>query len=120
MEISKLKTAVLQEMAKLNSKAGWTMQIHFGAMRNNNSKMYKTIGPDSGFDSIADGAIVFHAGTKKHDDKILSNGGRVLGVTALGDTLDSAITNAYSAAEKIVWSNKYFRKDIGQKGLSYI
>jgi phosphoribosylamine--glycine ligase len=74
----------------------------------------------TGFDSIADGAIVFHAGTKKHNDKILSNGGRVLGVTALGDTLDSAITHAYSAAEKIVWSNKYLRKDIGQKGLSYI
>jgi len=74
----------------------------------------------TGFDSITDGAIVFHAGTKKHNDKILSNGGRVLGVTALGDTLDSAIINAYSAAEKIVWSNKYFRKDIGQKGLSYI
>ena len=74
----------------------------------------------TGFDSIADGAIVFHAGTKKHNDKILSNGGRVLGVTALGDTLDSAITNAYNAAEKIIWSNKYLRKDIGQKGLSYI
>jgi phosphoribosylamine--glycine ligase len=74
----------------------------------------------TGFDSITDGAIVFHAGTKKHNDKILSNGGRVLGVTALGDTLDSAITHAYSAAEKIVWSNKYLRKDIGQKGLSYI
>jgi phosphoribosylamine--glycine ligase len=74
----------------------------------------------TGFDSIADSAIVFHAGTKKHDDTILSNGGRVLGVTALGDTLDSAITNAYSAAEKIVWPNKYLRKDIGQKGLSYL
>jgi len=56
-EIAKLKTAVLQEMAKLNSKAGWTMQIHFGAMRNNNSKMYRTIGSDSGFDSIADGEV---------------------------------------------------------------
>jgi phosphoribosylamine--glycine ligase len=43
-----------------------------------------------------------------------------LGVTALGDTLDSAISNAYNAAEQIVWSNKYLRKDIGQKGLSYI
>ena len=74
----------------------------------------------TGFDSITDGAIVFHAGTKKHNDKILSNGGRVLGVTALGDTLDSAISNAYNAAEQIVWSNKYLRKDIGQKGLSYI
>ena len=74
----------------------------------------------TGFNSITNGAIVFHAGTKKHNDKILSNGGRVLGVTALGDTLDSAITNAYNAAEQIVWSNKYLRKDIGQKGLSYI
>ena len=51
--------------------------------------------------------------------KIFSNGGRVLGVTSLGDSLASAISNAYSAIEKIVWSNKYCRKDIGKKGLSY-
>ncbi len=56
-EIVKLKTAVLQEIGKMNFKAGWTMQIHFGAMRNNNSKMYTSIGPDSGFDSIADGEV---------------------------------------------------------------
>ena len=74
----------------------------------------------TGFNSITDDTIVFHAGTKKLDGKILSNGGRVLGVTALGNTLDSAITNAYTATEQIVWSNKYLRKDIGQKGLSYI
>ncbi|MCV0431520.1 phosphoribosylamine--glycine ligase [Nitrosopumilus sp.] len=74
----------------------------------------------TGFDSIPNNAFVFHAGTKKSDGKILSNGGRVLGVTALGDTLDSAITNAYVAAEKISWSQKYNRKDIGQKGLSYL
>lgn len=74
----------------------------------------------TGFDSISNGAIVFHAGTIKSDGKIFSNGGRVLGVTALGDTLNSAITNAYAAAEKITWSHKYNRKDIGQKGLSYL
>ena len=56
---------------------------------------------------------------KKSDEKILSNGGRVLGVTSLGDSLDSAISNVYSATEKIIWSNKYCRKDIGKKGLSY-
>ena len=72
-----------------------------------------------GFDSIPEGSIVFHAGTKKSDGKILSNGGRVLGVTALGDTLSSAIENAYSAAEKITWSQKYNRTDIGKKGLAY-
>lgn len=74
----------------------------------------------TGFDSISNEAIVFHAGTIKSDGKIFSNGGRVLGVTALGDTLSSAITNAYAAAEKITWSHKYNRKDIGQKGLSYL
>ena len=81
---------------------------------------YSTNDEITGFDSIADDAFVFHAGTKKLDDKILSNGGRVLGVTALGDTLDSAITNAYVATEKINWSQKYCRKDIAQKGLSYL
>ena len=74
----------------------------------------------SGFDSISNNAFVFHAGTKKQDEKILSNGGRVLGVTALGDTLESAINNAYAATEKISWSHKYHRQDIGQKGLSYL
>ena len=73
-----------------------------------------------GFDLIPKNAMVFHAGTKKQDGKILSNGGRVLGVTALGDTLASAISNAYLAAEKIPWPHKYYRKDIGKKGLSYI
>jgi phosphoribosylamine--glycine ligase len=74
----------------------------------------------TGFDSVPDGAIVFHAGTKKSGEKILSNGGRVLGVTALGDTLESAIKNAYAATEKIIWSQKFNRKDIGKKGLSYL
>jgi len=74
----------------------------------------------SGFDSVQNEAYVFHAGTKKLDGKILSNGGRVLGVTALGDSLDSAITNAYAASEKISWPHKYYRKDIGKKGLTYL
>ena len=56
---------------------------------------------------------------KKLMEKFFSNGGRVLGVTSLGDSLDFAISNAYSAIENIVWSNKYCRQDIGKKGLSY-
>ncbi len=74
----------------------------------------------SGFNSIQNEAYVFHAGTKNIDGKILSNGGRVLGVTALGDSLKSAITNAYAVADKISLSHKYCRRDIGQKGLSYL
>ncbi len=73
----------------------------------------------SGFDSIPDGSYVFHAGTKNSDGKIFSNGGRVLGVTALGNTLESEIKNAYDAVDKISWSSKYCRTDIGKKGLSY-
>ena len=71
----------------------------------------------SGLDFQDKNSFVFHAGTKRVNDKILTNGGRVLGVTALGDTLNSAIFNAYSRIEKISWQNKYFRKDIGKKGL---
>ncbi|CAD6522903.1 Phosphoribosylamine--glycine ligase [metagenome] len=74
----------------------------------------------TGFDLVPKNTVVFHAGTKKKDGKILTNGGRVLGVTALGDTLSSAISNAYAAVEKISWPHKYCRKDIGKKGLSYL
>ena len=74
----------------------------------------------SGLDLMYDDAYVFHAGTKKQNKKIIANGGRVLGVTALGDTLESAIKSAYSVAEKIFWENKYSRADIGKKGLSYL
>ena len=74
----------------------------------------------SGFDTVSGNAFVFHAGTKKLDGKIFSNGGRVLGVTALGDSLESAISNAYDAVEKISWSSKYSRTDIGKKGLSFL
>mgnify|MGYP001827854954 CR=1 FL=1 len=73
----------------------------------------------TGFDSVPEGSFVFHAGTKKSDGKILSNGGRVLGVTALGNTLNSAIENAYLATEKITWSQKFNRTDIGKKAVSY-
>jgi phosphoribosylamine--glycine ligase len=58
---------------------------------------------------------VFHAGTKFEKDKFLTNGGRVLGVTALGDTLDSAIERAYNAVAKIHFEKMHFRKDIGRK-----
>ena len=74
----------------------------------------------SGLDLMYDDACVFHAGTKKQNKKIIANGGRVLGVTALGDTLESAIKSAYSVAEKIFWENKYSRTDIGKKGLTYL
>jgi phosphoribosylamine---glycine ligase len=63
--------------------------------------------------------FIFHAGTVRSGNMVLTSGGRVLGVTALGDTLESAISKAYSRIEKISWPAKYYRKDIGKKGLMF-
>ena len=61
-----------------------------------------------------DGYYVFHAGTKFDGDKIVTNGGRVLGVVAKGENLKAARANAYKATEWIDFANKYKRNDIGK------
>lgn len=61
--------------------------------------------------------MVFHAGTSKKDGRIITNGGRVLGITALGSTIQKAIARAYQAVAKIAWDGAYFRKDIGMKAV---
>jgi len=62
-------------------------------------------------------ALIFHAGTKIKDGKIVTSGGRILGVTNIAPTLSEAINTAYSAANNIQFKNKYNRTDIGQKAL---
>jgi phosphoribosylamine--glycine ligase len=64
-------------------------------------------------------SVVFHAGTILNNNKVLTSGGRVLGVTALGDTLQTAISNAYLRVKEIYWPAKYYRTDIGKKGLMF-
>ena len=61
-----------------------------------------------------EGYYVFHAGTKLTDEGIVTNGGRVLGVTAKGATLKEARKNAYDATEWVSFENKYMRHDIGK------
>ena len=56
-DIAIFKTAILKECAEHYTKLNWAMQIHIGALRNNNSKMFKELGADTGFDSIADPCI---------------------------------------------------------------
>lgn len=70
----------------------------------------------TGLDQIA-GAAVFHAGTKLADNVLTTSGGRVLGVTSSGATLQSAINNAYEEVRKIRFEGIHYRSDIGQKGL---
>lgn len=64
-------------------------------------------------DAETAGATVYHAGTKKTDAGYVTAGGRVLGVTALGDTLADAVHSAYAAAEKIHFEGAHMRRDIG-------
>lgn len=62
--------------------------------------------------------MVFHAGTALKEGKIVNKGGRVLGVTGLGNTVKSAIDKAYAGVDKIRWDGVHFRKDIGARALN--
>ena len=69
-------------------------------------------------DAAAAGSVVFHAGTASGDNgEIVTAGGRVLGVSALGDDIAQAIKNAYAGVEKISFEGGFFRHDIGAKAL---
>ncbi|MCP4754150.1 MAG: phosphoribosylamine--glycine ligase [Proteobacteria bacterium] len=68
----------------------------------------------------SDRQMVFHAGTRRDQNRFTTSGGRVLGVTCLGDDLQAALDNAYRTVEKISWPGMQFRRDIGLKGLKRI
>jgi phosphoribosylamine---glycine ligase len=67
----------------------------------------------SGLSDVDPDVLVFHAGTKVLNGKLVNNGGRVIAVTALGDTMEDALTKANAAAETITWQDRYYRHDIG-------
>jgi phosphoribosylamine--glycine ligase len=71
----------------------------------------------TGLDATLENVCVFHAGTKEEDGKIVTAGGRVLGVTALAKDLPGAISRAYEQVGKIAFEKKQYRTDIGKKGL---
>ena len=67
--------------------------------------------------SQMEGVFVFHAGTALKDGQMITNGGRVLGVTGLGEDIPRAIERTYQAVKKISWDGVHYRTDIGQKAL---
>lgn len=71
----------------------------------------------SGIENTDEDVLVFHAGTTVKDDKLVTNGGRVLNVVGSGRTLQNAIDKTYGNVERIKFDNRYYRKDIGHKGL---
>ncbi|GBC62981.1 phosphoribosylamine--glycine ligase [Desulfonema ishimotonii] len=81
---------------------------------------YKKGLPISGLDKVRSmrDAFVFHAGTAAADEGVVASGGRVLGVTALGDTVQDAIRRAYRAVSDIRWDDVCYRTDIGKKALT--
>lgn len=68
----------------------------------------------------ADGVTVYHAGTAVKDGRLVTSGGRVLGVTALGSDLKEALDKSYAAVDNINFENKHYRSDIGQRALNAV
>ncbi|MGE5456837.1 MAG: phosphoribosylglycinamide synthetase C domain-containing protein, partial [Methanococcaceae archaeon] len=73
----------------------------------------------SGLADVPEGTVVFHAGTRRKDDKIVTDGGRVLGITAVVESNDirAAKEKAYQALKKINFEGLYYRTDISDKAL---
>ena len=80
---------------------------------------YEKHQPIAGLDELADwpDGAVFHAGTQRRNGQVVTNGGRVLGVTARGADIDEAVNAAYAAAARISWPGVHYRTDIGRRAL---
>ena len=95
----------------------WDERFALGVVMASNGypEKYETGFPISGIDKENETTKVFHCGTKKKGEEILSNGGRVLCVTGLGSNLGNAFEKAYEVTSKITWNGSFYRKDIGKR-----
>ncbi len=100
---------------KIDPRAAMCVVIASGGYPGSYEKGHEITGLDEA-NAVKD-TVVFHAGTALDNGKVVASGGRVLGVTALGDTVEAAINTAYEACGKISFKNCFMRKDIGAKAL---
>lgn len=101
-----------EDIVKFSKKSACCVVMASGGYPNEYEKGYEIkIG------KISENSIVYIAGAKRKDDKLITNGGRVLGLTAIDDTLEGAVSEAYDNIEKISFKKAYYRKDIGSKAL---
>lgn len=101
-----------EDIVKFSKKSACCVVMASGGYPNEYEKGYEIkIG------KISDNSIVYIAGAKRKDDKLITNGGRVLDLTAIDDTLEGAVSDAYDNIEKISFKKAYYRKDIGSKAL---
>lgn len=101
-----------EDIVKFSKKSACCIVMASGGYPNEYEKGYEI---KTG--KISDNSIVYIAGAKRIDDKLITNGGRVLGLTAIDDTLEGAVSDAYDNIEKISFKKAYYRKDIGSKAL---
>ena len=111
---SSLDTKLSDINLKISSKTAVTVVLAAEGYPESYNKGMKI----DGLDQI-DKELVFHAGTKLIEGEIVTSGGRVLNVIGFGENLQSAIEEAYKISDKINFNDKFLRRDIGQKGLSY-
>ena len=103
-----------------NVKTQWHKQVALCVVMaaNGYPSSYQKGDKINGLENIDDENVkIFHAGTKKQGDEIVANGGRVLNITAMGDSVKQAQTKAYQAIKKIDWRNGFYRTDIGYKAI---
>jgi phosphoribosylamine--glycine ligase len=100
-----------------HAKVSWTKEAALGVVMASRDypDRYPTGETISGLENVNHDVMVFHAGTKLLDNQVVTNGGRVLCVTALGDDLAQAHANAYAEVKKISWPSAFYRTDIGVK-----
>jgi phosphoribosylamine--glycine ligase len=94
------------------NKASATVVLASGGYPEAYQKGYEITGLDDG---EAQGLTIYHMGTKTENDKVLTNGGRVLAVTSLGDTVEDAVSKVYNNIERVHFTDMHYRKDIGRK-----
>ncbi len=102
------KGALADESIEIDPRATATVIVASGGYPEDYEKGKEI----SGLETVTD-SLVFHAGTKAHDGKLFTNGGRVLAVTSYGETIQKAVATSLQSISKIKFDGMYYRKDIG-------
>ena len=119
--LPRIKSDFLELMARTANQTlnNFDLQIHKDTYANivmvagGYPELYEKGNPITGIPKDSENSIIFHAGTKEIDNKLFTNGGRVLSLVSKGDNFNQALSKSYEIAEKIDFKDKNYRKDIG-------